>query len=59
MYARNVSTFLVHVAKDGKIDLNRDDEILRDTLLTAEGEVVNSRVRQFFSLPELVTSGKS
>jgi NAD(P) transhydrogenase subunit alpha len=59
MYARNVSTFLVHLVKDGKIDLNRDDEILRDTLLTAEGEVVNSRVRQFFSLPELVTSGKS
>jgi proton-translocating NAD(P)+ transhydrogenase subunit alpha len=54
MYARNVSAFLLHLFKDGKLQLNLADEIVRDTLLTRGGEVVNARVREFFSLPALV-----
>ena len=34
MYARNLSAFLLHLVKDGKLQLNLDDEIIRDTLLT-------------------------
>jgi NAD(P) transhydrogenase subunit alpha len=55
MYARNLSAFLVHLVKDGKLQLNLDDEIVRDTLLTRGGEVVNGRVRDFFSLPAIPT----
>jgi len=51
MYARNVSAFLLHLVKDGKLQLNLNDEIMRDTLLTQDGEVVNARVREFFGLP--------
>jgi H+-translocating NAD(P) transhydrogenase subunit alpha len=53
MYARNISSFLLHLVRDGKLRLDRDDEIVRDTLLTHGGEVVNPRVREFFSLPAL------
>ena len=53
MYARNVTAFLQHLVKDGKLQLNLDDEIVRDTLVTRDGEVVNKRVREFFSLPAL------
>jgi H+-translocating NAD(P) transhydrogenase subunit alpha len=53
MYARNVSAFLLHLVKDGKLQLNLDDEIIRDTMLTRGGELVNARVREFFSLPAL------
>jgi NAD(P) transhydrogenase subunit alpha len=53
MYARNVSTFLLHLIKDGKLQINLEDEITRETLLTRGGEIVNRRVRQFFKLPEL------
>jgi NAD(P) transhydrogenase subunit alpha len=53
MYARNISSFLLHLVKEGKLRLDRDDEIVRDTLLTHGGEVVNARVREFFSLPAL------
>jgi NAD(P) transhydrogenase subunit alpha len=52
MYARNVAAFLVHLTKDGKIVINAEDEITRETLVTHGGEVVNTRVREFFSLPE-------
>ena len=53
MYARNVSSFLLHLVKDGKLQLDLDDEIVRDTLLTRGGEVINARVREFFSLQAL------
>lgn len=51
MYARNITAFLLHLAKDGKLQLDLADEIVRETLLTLSGEVANPRVREFFSLP--------
>ena len=57
MYARNLTAFLVHLVKDGKLQLNTADEIIRDTLLTQSGEVVNARLREFFQLPVLATKG--
>jgi NAD(P) transhydrogenase subunit alpha len=56
MYARNVSAFLLHLVKDGKLRLDAADEIIRDTLLTKGGEIVNARLREFYSLPPLVTA---
>ena len=55
MYARNVTAFILHILKDGKLRLDRDDEIIRETLLTSGGEAVNDRVREFFSLPAMVS----
>src|SRR6202022_3598577 len=43
MYARNLTAFLTHLVKDGKLQLNASDEIIRDTLLTKSGEIVNPR----------------
>lgn len=57
MYARNISAFLMHLVKDGKLQLNLEDEIVRETLLTRDGELVNGRVREFFQLPALVAQG--
>jgi len=55
MYARNLANFLLNMVKDGKLNLNLEDEIVRSTLVTEGGEIVNPRVREFFSLPALVT----
>ena len=55
MYAKNVTTFLLHLVKDGAVTLDPSDEITRDTLVAKGGEVVNGRVRQALGLPELVT----
>ena len=46
MYAKNVATLLLHLVKSGKLELNLDDEITRETLVTRGGEVVQSRVRE-------------
>ena len=53
MYAKNVTAFLLHMIKEGKLQFNLDDEIIKSTLVTQDGEVVNGRVREFFSLPVL------
>jgi len=54
MYARNLVTFLTYMVKDGKLQLNLQDEIIRETMITSGGEVVNARVREFFKMPALV-----
>jgi NAD(P) transhydrogenase subunit alpha len=61
MYARNISAFLLHLfgekgaggstASSYRERLN--DEIIRSTLITQDGEVVNGRVREFYGLPPL------
>ena len=39
MYARNVASFLMHGARDGKLVVDLGDEIIRDTCVTYAGEV--------------------
>jgi NAD(P) transhydrogenase subunit alpha len=56
LYARNVTAFLLNLIKDGKLNINFEDEIIRETLLTRAGEIVNARVREFYSLPPLEAS---
>src|SRR5579872_7102591 len=53
MYARNIAAFLNLLVKDGKFQLNLQDDIIQSTLLTQGGEIVQPRVREFFSLPAL------
>jgi H+-translocating NAD(P) transhydrogenase subunit alpha len=58
MYARNVAAFLLYMMKDGKLEVNTQDEIIRETMVTSGGEVVNVRVREFFKMPELARAGE-
>ena len=57
MYARNITTYLTYMVRDGKLQRNLQDEIIRETLITSGGEVVNARVREFFKLPTLAPAG--
>ena len=57
LYARNVTAFLVHLFREGSLHV--DDEIARETLVTQGGEIVNARVREFFSLPVRVMQGQT
>jgi len=46
MYGSNVASFLKLMVKNGELTINRDDEIIRETLVTHGGEVVNARVSE-------------
>ena len=58
MYAKNLTSFLTNLVKDGKVRPAESDDIIRDTLLTQGGEVVNARVREMLGMPVLVASGQ-
>ena len=45
MYAKNLSTFLVHLAPEGELVLDLEDEITAGAMLTHDGEIVNEAVR--------------
>ncbi len=46
LFAKNITTFLLYIVKDGQVGTDPDDEIFRDTVVTRNGEIVNSRVRE-------------
>ena len=45
-YAKNITTFLMNMVKDKQIQINTEDEIIRDTLICRDGQVVNPRIQQ-------------
>lgn len=57
MYSRNVTNFLLNLVKDGKVNLNLQDDIISNTMVTAGGEIVNPRIREFYGLPALTPVG--
>jgi len=56
MYAKNITTFLLSMLKKGELTINMDDEIVRETLVTRDGEIVHPRARQAHGLPALATA---
>ena len=50
MYARNMTSFLQNMVKDGELNLNMEDQVIKESLLTHQGEVTNPRVRELLGL---------
>lgn len=50
MYSRNIATFLAHLLKNGSLNLDLTDQIIRETLVTHDGQVVQPRVRESLGL---------
>ena len=57
LYAKNLSNLLLYLVKDGQLRLERDDPIIKDILITYDGEVVNERLRDFLQLLPLEPAG--
>ena len=45
MFAKNVANFLLNMVKEGELALDFEDEIVAETLVTRDGQVVNARVK--------------
>jgi NAD(P) transhydrogenase subunit alpha len=50
MFAKNVTTLLQLLIKDGELNLDMEDEVIRETVVTHGGEVGNPRVREALGL---------
>jgi NAD(P) transhydrogenase subunit alpha len=51
MHARNMAAFLALVVKQGRLDYDLSDPIVRETLVARGGEVVHARLRETLGLP--------
>lgn len=51
LYARNITSFAVNLLKGGTLNLDMEDQIICDMLLTRNGQVVHPRVREKLGLP--------
>jgi H+-translocating NAD(P) transhydrogenase subunit alpha len=56
LYSRNLTNLLRHVVKEGALNLDPEDEIVRDSTLTRDGEVVNQRLRDLLKPEQSVSS---
>lgn len=46
MYSNNVTKFLALITREGELVIETDDQVVRDTLATRDGEIVNERLKQ-------------
>lgn len=45
-YARNISTFLLHFVKDGKMNYDFEEEITQATVITRDGQIVQAATKE-------------
>jgi len=53
MYAKNIATFFLNMVKEGSVELNMEDEIIRDTMVSRDGDIVSPRVRELLGLSQV------
>jgi NAD(P) transhydrogenase subunit alpha len=46
VYSKNILSLLQHISKDGQVNLNLDDEIVKGSLITHNKEVINPRIKE-------------
>jgi NAD(P) transhydrogenase subunit alpha len=54
MYAKNLATFLLLLTKQGQLEIDLKDEVIRETLIAKDGQVQNQRIRDMLNLGPLV-----
>jgi NAD(P) transhydrogenase subunit alpha len=50
MYSRNITSFLRNMVQDGALQFDMENEITSSTMVTRDGEVVNSRIRDLLGV---------
>ena len=46
MYAKNIQTLIKHLVRDGKLNLDFEDEITRGATITHDGKVIHEATAQ-------------
>ena len=58
MFSHNVSKFVLNLVGDDGLPLDANDEIIRETLITRDRQIVHPRVRGLLGLPPLELAPK-
>ena len=49
VYAKNLMALLEHISKEGNVELNLEDEIVKGSLIVNDGQVINERTKALLS----------
>lgn len=49
-YSKNLTNFMALLVKKGQLELNMEDEIIRESIVTRDGQVANPRVKEALGL---------
>ena len=50
LFGKNVANFMTLMVVDGKVDIDVDDDVIRESVVARGGDVVNNRVREALGL---------
>ena len=53
MFSANVTAFLTNLVKKGQVVLDREDDVIRDTLAAHDGQVTHPRIREALGMAAL------
>lgn len=59
MFAKNVTTFLLNMVREGKLELNMEDEVVAESMVTRDGEITHARVREAMGLTPAAAGSSS
>ncbi|MBF0280088.1 MAG: Re/Si-specific NAD(P)(+) transhydrogenase subunit alpha [SAR324 cluster bacterium] len=51
LYAKNISTFLLSMIKEGALEINQEDELVSGTLVTHQGKIVHPGINSAIKTP--------
>jgi NAD(P) transhydrogenase subunit alpha len=51
MFSKNIAAFFQNMVKNGAVKINMDDEIIRDTMITRDGDIVSPRIKELLGAP--------
>ena len=46
LYAKNISTFISHMTKEGAIEIDMEDEIISGSIFTHQGKITHEPTQQ-------------
>ncbi|WP_013322149.1 Re/Si-specific NAD(P)(+) transhydrogenase subunit alpha [Gloeothece verrucosa] len=55
MYSKNLQTLVEYLVKDGKVQLNFDDDIIHSACVTHAGEIMNARIRDLLPQSSVIS----
>ena len=55
MFAKNITALLQLILQDGKLHIDMEDEVIRETVVAHDGEIGNPRVREALGLAKATT----
>ena len=50
MFSKNITNFFQLMVKDGKLNTDVEDEIVQESMVTNNGEIVNSQIKETLGL---------